>query len=101
MFHIDSGPVATSVNNFTDYVQQLLSNFKLFFPECAQAQEILREYGSTHLPDCCENGNYAQLQCRLNECRCVDENGNQIVKEVYKEDLKQLKCYQENEKLCT
>ncbi|GJQ76419.1 hypothetical protein Trydic_g2134 [Trypoxylus dichotomus] len=44
-------------------------------------------------PECLQNGNYKELQCRRGLCRCVDNNGIQLVPEVSFLKRTELPCY--------
>lgn len=75
----------------------------IFLIDCARSEYILEHQseGSHRQPQCCENGNYYQIQCRLDQCYCVDGNGNQIEKEVVQSDINKLSCYSKTTKKCT
>ncbi|CAG9860318.1 unnamed protein product [Phyllotreta striolata] len=47
--------------------------------KCARARLIIT---GEDKPECMENGNYAQVQCRKGRCRCVDSDGNQVCDDV-------------------
>lgn len=59
--------------------------------KCARANLLI---SGLERPECSPNGNYKRMQCRRGECRCVDENGNQIEKEVPKEIAESLSCWE-------
>ncbi|XP_071053909.1 uncharacterized protein [Onthophagus taurus] len=63
--------VSLNENDYTDMV-------KIMNCACARARSITTE----QKPECLKNGNYCPMQCRRGFCRCVDENGNQIKKEI-------------------
>ncbi|KAF5297135.1 hypothetical protein FQA39_LY02715 [Lamprigera yunnana] len=58
--------------------------------KCARVRDILK---GAEKPECCKNGNYEKIQRRRGLCRCVDENGNQIEKEVKCEEMDKLSCF--------
>ncbi|KAK4884673.1 hypothetical protein RN001_000944 [Aquatica leii] len=94
------GPVQETFNTkyCSDILGNLLENFEVpktsaLSPtmncNCARVRTILMD---PEKPECCENGNYKQIQRRRGLCRCVDKNGNQIGKEVNCQQIGQLKC---------
>lgn len=44
-------------------------------------------------PECCRNGNYNRMQCRRGWCRCVDQDGVQVIKEVEYHKRHELRCF--------
>ena len=77
---------------FCDIYYNDISFVLTFVTECARSRSIV----TGDPPDCLENGNYNPVQCRRGICRCVDENGNQVVDEevteVFLADIDELPC---------
>ncbi|KAF2885380.1 hypothetical protein ILUMI_20778 [Ignelater luminosus] len=58
--------------------------------KCARTRNIMI---GEEKPECCRNGNYNRIQCRRGLCRCVDQDGVQVQKEVEYYKRHELRCF--------